>query len=298
MTKRYLWVLGLAAVLGLSVTVAQDKKDGGAVPAKAAETKTKANATPGDPGSVSAGESADAANAGESPAPESEEPVDLSWAPDSVKQEIEKAKLSKAALNALKSGFRGRKEITQRFQEIAAVKRDADNWRAATSDPEKAKRIVDILTRQDEPAPVAEPEVDAAQFDPLDPVSVAKFTAAQAPKVAAAGFFTQDICHFHRHRRSKQQQRQPQPQPAYLQAEQQHHLRHKQHRVYGVQLVFVHRRRSRIQPIAIQVKVQPVDTRDPGKNPQTAHSPEQRRKSGFHVQTLWQGRKQLWLRRQ
>lgn len=153
---------------------------------KAAETKTEANATPGGSGSVSAGESADAANAGESPAPESEEPVDLSWAPDSVKQEIEKAKLSKAALNALKSGFMGRKEITQRFQEIAAVKRDADNWRAATSDPEKAKRIVDILTRQDEPAPVAEPEVDAAQFDPLDPVSVAKFTAAQAAKVAAA----------------------------------------------------------------------------------------------------------------
>lgn len=44
MTKRYLWVLGLAAVLGLSVTVAQDKKDGGAVPAKAAETKTGAAA--------------------------------------------------------------------------------------------------------------------------------------------------------------------------------------------------------------------------------------------------------------
>jgi hypothetical protein len=39
-TKRYLWVLGLTAVLGLSVTVAQDKKDGGAAPAKTEPAKT------------------------------------------------------------------------------------------------------------------------------------------------------------------------------------------------------------------------------------------------------------------
>jgi hypothetical protein len=42
--KRYLWVLGLAALLGLSVTVAQDKKDAAAPPKT--EAKTPAPATP------------------------------------------------------------------------------------------------------------------------------------------------------------------------------------------------------------------------------------------------------------
>lgn len=47
MTKRFLWVLGLAVLLGLSASVAQDKKDG-APPAKAAEPKTPAPATTGE----------------------------------------------------------------------------------------------------------------------------------------------------------------------------------------------------------------------------------------------------------
>lgn len=143
------------------------------------------NAPAGDAAPVSAGENSPPDNAEK--APEAEEPVDLSWLPDeSVRQELAKAKLPKAVADKLKSGWIGHAETTRRFQEIAGIKRDAENWKAATSDPERARKIVAILT--DAPVePSATDVVDAdppVDFDPLDPKSVARYTATVAAKAA------------------------------------------------------------------------------------------------------------------
>lgn len=92
--------------------------------------------------------------------PESEDAVDLSFLPEEVRAQV--VVKSKEAANKIKSGWMGHAKITQGFQEIAAVKRDAENWRKAVSDPVKAKKIVAILTDE-----AIEPEAEEAEIDPL-----------------------------------------------------------------------------------------------------------------------------------
>lgn len=93
-------------------------------------------------------------------APATEEAVDLSFLPEEVRAQV--VVKSKEAANKIKSGWMGHAKITQGFQEIAAVKRDAENWRKAVSDPVKAKKIVAILT-DEAPDPVEE----EVEIDPL-----------------------------------------------------------------------------------------------------------------------------------
>lgn len=109
---------------------------------------------------VSTEQVADQANA--EAAPESEDAVDLSFLPEEVRAQV--VVKSKEAANKIKSGWMGHAKITQGFQEIAAVKRDAENWRKAVSDPVKAKKIVAILTDE---SIGTEPEAEEVEIDPL-----------------------------------------------------------------------------------------------------------------------------------
>lgn len=111
---------------------------------------------------VSTEQVAEVANA--ETAPTTEDAVDLSFLPEEVRAQV--VVKSKEAANKIKSGWMGHAKITQGFQEIAAVKRDAENWRKAVSDPVKAKKIVAILTDA-----VVEPEPEA-QEDDIDPLTL------------------------------------------------------------------------------------------------------------------------------
>ena len=108
--------------------------------------------------------------------------------------------------------------------------------------------------------------------------------AGPGPKVAAAGFFTRDICRYRR-RRSKQQRHGNGHSHSPLTPQdwrQQHRLRHERHRVDGVKAcapreTLTGRAYGRC---AIQVKVQAVDARDGRKRDQTRHCTHSERKPG------------------
>lgn len=116
--------------------------------------------TDADKTAVSTDQVAPAANA---QAPVEVEAVDLSYLPEDVRPEI--TVKSPEVAKRLKSMVMGHKAVTQGLQEVAQIKRDAANWQAATADPEKARKIVQILTGQEEAAAEVEEAVSPLDLD-------------------------------------------------------------------------------------------------------------------------------------
>jgi len=112
-----------------------------------------------------------------------EEAVDLSFFPEEVRTGI--TVKDKAVANKLKSGWMGHAKVTQGLQEIAAIKRDAENWRAAKSDPVKAAKIVKIMMGEDV-APEASVEEDLPDPALLDGKGFREVIQREAAKIVAA----------------------------------------------------------------------------------------------------------------
>lgn len=158
------------------------------------ETGEKAgtDATKADAGNGTSGETAPVSTDASTPPEKAEKPpvvetaVDLSGLPDDIRKVIEDSALPVEVKKKVNEGFLRRKDYTQKTQALAEDRDAAAKWKHVVSDPERAKKVAEILLGKEpeKAAPQEEPEPEIDPF--VDPNGYAAHVAKQAAAAASA----------------------------------------------------------------------------------------------------------------
>ncbi len=148
-------------------------------------TDKAGNGTSGVAAPVSTADSTASEKAVEPPAAETA--VDLSGLPDDIRKVIEESGLPVEVKKKVNEGFLRRKDYTQKTQALAEDRDAAAKWKHVISDPERARKVAEILLgKEPESAPAPEPDPEPEVDPVLDPKGYAALVAKQAAKAASA----------------------------------------------------------------------------------------------------------------